>query len=67
MKKIVLTLIRFYQHIPSFDKTCRFQPTCSEYAYQAIHRYGIISGGYKAVKRISRCHPWNKGGNDPLV
>ncbi len=78
MKKAILALIRFYQRFLSFDKgffkmlfltdkTCRFQPTCSEYTYQAINRYGIISGGYKAVKRIIRCHPWNKGGNDPLV
>lgn len=77
MKKIVLKAIRFYQQYLSFDgglfrllfltdKACRYQPTCSEYTYQAIERYGIIVGGWKGLKRIVRCHPWSKGGNDPL-
>lgn len=77
MKKIVLQLIRFYQRYLSFDsgifkflfltdKACRFQPTCSEYCYQAIAKYGIISGGLMGIGRIARCYPWGKGGNDPL-
>lgn len=77
MKKISLTLIRFYQHYLSLDtgiphrllphvKVCRFTPTCSEYTYQAIKRYGIIAGMYRGVRRILRCHPWNEGGYDPL-
>lgn len=77
MKKIILALIRFYQKHLAFDsgllkflfltdKACRFTPTCSEYTYQAISRYGIIRGSLKAVKRICRCHPWSQGGFDPL-
>ena len=77
MKKIILKSIRFYQKYLSFDngllkllfltdKACRFTPTCSEYSYQAISRYGIIRGGSLALRRIFRCHPWNTGGNDPL-
>lgn len=77
MKSFVLKLIRFYQKHLSFDlglfkrlyltdKSCRFFPTCSEYTYQAIEKYGIISGGWKGLKRIIRCNPWNEGGIDPL-
>lgn len=77
MKKLILKLIRFYQKYLSWDtgltkflfltdKACRFTPTCSEYTYQAIEKYGILSGGWKGLKRIFRCHPWNKGGLDPV-
>ncbi|HUV72417.1 MAG TPA: membrane protein insertion efficiency factor YidD [Clostridia bacterium] len=77
MKTLLLKLIRFYQQYLSFDhgvfkalfltdKACRFQPTCSEYSYQAIEKYGIIVGGLKSLRRIMSCHPWNKGGADPL-
>ena len=76
MKKIILKLIRFYQKCLSFggiwkalfltDKACRFSPTCSEYTYQAVERYGIILGCWKGLKRIIRCHPWNEGGWDPV-
>jgi len=77
MKNLVLYLIRFYQKYLSFDsgvlkvlslsnRTCRFNPSCSEYAYQAISRYGIILGSWKGTKRIFRCNPGYRGGNDPL-
>jgi len=77
MKRLVLTAIRFYQKTSFFhgaiakqlfltDKVCRFTPTCSEYTYQAIDKYGIIKGSFLGLKRIVRCHPWNKGGYDPL-
>ncbi len=77
MKKVVLKLIRFYQKFLSFDaglfktlfltdKVCRFRPTCSQYSYQAIDKYGIILGAWKGLKRILKCNPWNKGGVDFL-
>ena len=70
MKKLILLLIRFYQQKTPFllrtHQSCRFQPTCSEYTYQAISQYGIIRGSWLGLKRISRCHPWAKAGFDPL-
>lgn len=77
MKTIILKTIRFYQKYLSFDngilkslfltdKACRFYPTCSEYTYQAIMKYGIIRGGWKGLKRILKCNPFNLGGEDPL-
>ena len=63
MKKILLFMIRFYrQHIsPYTPASCRFTPTCSAYAYEAITKYGVIKGGLLAVKRLLRCHPFYKG------
>jgi len=68
MKKIALALIRLYQLVisPALPASCRFQPTCSHYGYEAIERYGLIKGGWMAAKRISRCHPFNPGGYDPV-
>ncbi|OGG08658.1 membrane protein insertion efficiency factor YidD [Candidatus Gottesmanbacteria bacterium RBG_16_43_7] len=77
MKKLVLSSIRFYQKYLSFDtgmlrylfltdRACRFTPTCSEYTYQAVNRYGIIYGLWLGLARIVRCHPWSKGGWDPV-
>ncbi|MBR5616843.1 MAG: membrane protein insertion efficiency factor YidD [Oscillospiraceae bacterium] len=63
MKTLFLALIRFYQkHIsPAFPARCRFSPTCSRYAYEAITKYGALKGGWLALKRILRCHPFYKG------
>ena len=63
MKKLFLSLIRFYQKAisPAFPARCRFRPTCSRYAYEAITKYGAIKGGWLALKRLSRCHPFYKG------
>ena len=63
MKKLLLSLIRFYQKYvsPAFPARCRFRPTCSAYAYQAIEKYGFLKGGWLALKRLSRCHPFYKG------
>ena len=68
MRVIALGLIRLYQMTLSrlLPPTCRFTPTCSEYSYQAIAKYGLLKGGWMAVKRISRCHPLNPGGYDPV-
>ncbi len=63
MKKIMLSLIRFYQRkiSPAYPARCRFCPTCSSYAYQAISKYGALKGGWLALKRLLRCHPFYKG------
>ena len=63
MKTLFLALIRFYsKHIsPAFPARCRFRPTCSAYAYQAIRKYGAVKGGWLALKRLLRCHPFYKG------
>ena len=63
MKKAFLVLIRFYQRAvsPYFPARCRFRPTCSAYAYEAISKYGAIRGGWLALKRLLRCHPFYKG------
>lgn len=76
-RRIILRIILFYQKYFSPDTSpfslihpfwgaCKFQPTCSQYAYQAIEKYGTIKGSFKALLRILRCHPFSKGGYDPL-
>ncbi len=61
-------MIYFYQHFisPLKSPCCRFTPTCSEYALQAVEKYGALKGSWLAVKRIIRCNPFCKGGYDPL-
>ncbi|MFW5995749.1 MAG: membrane protein insertion efficiency factor YidD [Halanaerobiaceae bacterium] len=68
MKKLIIGLIKIYQKIisPWFPKSCRFHPTCSSYARQAIKKYGVICGSWMGIRRILRCHPFNPGGYDPL-
>jgi len=63
MKTIFLLLIRFYQNAvsPWFPARCRFRPTCSAYAYEAVSKYGAVKGGYLALRRLLRCHPFYKG------
>lgn len=65
---IIILTIRFYQCCisPLFPPSCRFTPTCSEYAIQAIRKYGIIKGLWLAIKRICRCHPFGGSGYDPV-
>ncbi|QEY25145.1 membrane protein insertion efficiency factor YidD [Neisseria zalophi] len=66
--KILLALVRFYQYAisPLIPPRCRYTPTCSQYAVEAIKKYGAIKGGWLALKRILRCHPWGGCGHDPV-
>ena len=69
MKKILIAIVRFYQRNISPYKggtTCRFVPTCSEYALEALEKYGALKGSLLAIRRILRCHPLSKGGYDPV-
>jgi len=66
IKKLVLIFIRFYQNFisPNLRKNCRFYPSCSEYFYCVIEKYGLQRGFLKGVKRIFKCYPWHQGGID---
>ena len=67
-KRVLLWLIRFYRASlsPLHPACCRFTPTCSQYAMEAVEKYGAVRGGYLALRRILRCHPFHKGGYDPV-
>lgn len=70
MKKLALTLIKLYKKHLSLDnkgiQICRYTPTCSEYTYQAIEKYGVLKGSLMGIYRILRCNPFSKGGHDPV-
>jgi putative membrane protein insertion efficiency factor len=68
MKLLLLALIRVYQYAvsPFLGRRCRFFPSCSEYTAEALEKYGAVKGTRLGLKRISRCHPWNPGGFDPV-
>ena len=68
MKKACMAASRFYQRevSPLFPPRCRYIPTCSEYALEAVDKYGAVKGSFLAAKRILRCNPFHKGGYDPV-
>lgn len=76
IKETLKSLIRLYQKALSPDHGwlrvlyptgyCKFQPTCSQYTYEAVDRYGAIRGSWLGIKRVFRCNPWNAGGEDPV-
>jgi len=68
MKRLLLAALRAYQYLlrPMLGANCRFYPSCSDYAREAIERHGAVEGTWLAVRRVARCHPWHPGGYDPV-
>lgn len=68
MKSLLVVLVRGYQLMisPYFPPSCRYTPTCSQYAIEALEHHGAVKGSWLAAKRIGRCHPWSDGGHDPV-
>jgi len=74
--KILISIVKVYQKTLSPEqsfwgkktgwKVCRFHPTCSQYAIDALKKYGVLKGSYLGIRRVLRCHPWNPGGYDPV-
>ncbi len=67
-QRLLIGLIRTYQYVlsPWLGNQCRFTPTCSEYARQAVLIHGALKGVWLALRRVGRCHPWHPGGHDPV-
>jgi len=68
MKSVLIALVRAYRFAlsPWWGRQCRFTPTCSEYAEEAIREHGSLKGAWLAMRRVSKCHPWHQGGFDPV-
>lgn len=68
MKRMLMAMVRFYRAAisPLRPPCCRFYPTCSQYALEALEKYGALKGGWLSVRRILRCNPFHKGGYDPV-
>lgn len=68
MRKSLIALIKAYQYVlsPFLGNHCRFYPSCSQFAVEAIERHGVLRGGLLTLGRLSRCHPWHEGGVDPV-
>ena len=67
-RKAVVLLLKCYKYLisPLLPPACRFTPTCAEYMMEAVHKYGVVRGGAKGVRRLLRCHPFSRGGYDPV-
>lgn len=68
MKRMLMAMVRFYRAAisPLRPPCCRFYPTCSQYALEALEKYGALKGGYLSARRVLRCNPFHKGGYDPV-
>jgi putative membrane protein insertion efficiency factor len=68
MRRVLIALVKFYRRniSPATPPACRFSPTCSEYALEALEKHGALRGTYLAVRRILKCHPFHRGGYDPV-
>jgi len=68
MRKLLIHFLHFYQWAlsPYLGSNCRYYPTCSQYALDALEKYGATHGSWMAIKRVLRCHPWHAGGYDPV-
>lgn len=68
MAKPFIALVRVYQYAisPFLGRSCRFHPSCSEYAVESLQRHGVVKGLLLAIRRVGRCHPWHPGGYDPV-
>lgn len=68
MRRLIGRIIKAYSYLisPLLGPSCRFYPSCSHYAADAVERHGVMKGGWLATRRIARCHPWHEGGVDPV-
>ena len=68
MRTLIVAAIRCYRYLlsPLLGQRCRFHPSCSQYAEQAVAAYGVLRGGALALRRLGKCHPWHEGGFDPV-